>query len=104
MVGMRATRFLTSFIAGTAVAIMASDATAANYTLVGRFTSNRGKAAQVPLVGFTPAAGAINGCGGLTLMSASGPAGKVTVLPPGMIVGINQRGGMDLGCMPHAPA
>ena len=95
----RAFGSLTS-LAACAALLIASSAGAANYTLVGRFTSNRGKGAQVPLVGFTPAASAINGCGGLQFMSASGPPGTMTVLPPGMNIGINNRGGMDLGCMP----
>ena len=63
-----AIEFLIS-VAACAALLVASSAGAANYTLVGKFTSNRGKASNVPLVGLTPAASAINGCGGLTFMS-----------------------------------
>src|SRR5262245_17963556 len=79
----------------------ASSASAATYTLSGKFTASRGKTAQIPLVGLTPNAGALQGCGGLTLMSGPGIAGTMTP-PATMSAGVNDRGGMDLGCMPHA--
>src|SRR5262249_12099228 len=101
--GMSALRSLTTLAAGIVVAFLAGSAGAANYTFSGKFTSNRGKGAQIPLVGLTPAGLAIHGCGGLTFMSGPGVGGDYTPEFHPNKAGINQRGIKDLGCMPAAP-
>jgi len=101
---MRAIRSLTSLVAAAALLLVASSGGAAVYTLGGKFTSNRGKSAQVPLVGLSVAAKAINLCGvgmALTFMSGPGVAGTVTPATHPNMVGVNDRGGKDLGCMPQ---
>jgi hypothetical protein len=90
---MHATRWRTSAAAVAALVGMSASAGAANYTLAGRFTSNRGKAAQVPLVGATP-------CGALQFRSRSIYRYDSLFYKA---MGANTRAGMDLGCMPHAP-
>ena len=99
---MRAIRSLTSLVACGALFLMASSSGAAVWSLGGKFTSNRGKSAQVPLVGLTANAGSINGCGGLKFMSGPGVAGTMTPATHPNAVGVNQRGLKDLGCMPQA--
>src|SRR5262245_54841319 len=99
---MRPTLSLTSLATSAALLLVATSAGAATFPVFGKFTSNRGKGAQVPLVGLTPAAKAINGCGGLTFMSGPGVAGSVTPPTHPNMVGINNRGAKDLGCVPAA--
>ncbi len=103
---MHAIRWRTFSAAIAALVGMSAPAGAANYTMAGRFTSNRGRGLQVPLVGLSPDAGAIHGCGGLKFKSGPGLPGTVSgTYYSGLFmdVGANTRGGMDLGCMPHAP-
>lgn len=105
---MRAIRSLRFLVVSVAlVFLLAGSASAATYSFGGRFTSNRGRSAQVPLFGLAgePATGTamgLAGCRGLQLMTGAGPAGTVTPMLT-MAQGINNRGAKDLGCMPNAP-
>ena len=92
----RAIGSLSSVAACAALLSVATAAGAANYTLAGKFTANRGRDAQVPVIGATS-------CGGLTFMSGPGAAGTMTPATHPVKVGINTRGGLDLGCMPNVP-
>jgi hypothetical protein len=60
---MRLTRSLSLFAAGMALALVASSANAAYYTFVGRLTTNRGRASNVPMAG-------TQNCGSLTILTA----------------------------------
>jgi hypothetical protein len=57
---MRVIRSLTLFAAAVALLLVASSATAAYYTFVGRLTTNRGRATNVPMAG-------TQNCGSLTI-------------------------------------
>src|SRR2546428_4489070 len=101
----KAIRSLASLVAGAALLLAASTSGAAKqYTFAGKLTSNRGKSAQVPLVGNT-------GCGGLTFMSGPGVSGTVTPSSHPNVVGINDRwhrmgftiSVVDRMCVKHAP-
>src|SRR5262245_57981828 len=105
---MRAIRSLRFLLVSVALLfLLAGSASAATYSFGGRFTSNRGRSAQVPLFGLAgePATGTpmgLAGCRGLQLMTGAGPAGTMTPVLT-MVQGINQRGIKDLGCAPQAP-
>jgi len=105
MRAIRSHRFLVASVA--LLFLLAGSANAATYSLGGRFTSNRGRAAQVPLVGLanegaTATPNGIAACHGLKFMTGAGPAGTVTPVLT-MVQGANQRGIKDIGCMPQAP-
>ena len=94
----RAIRSLTSIVACAVTLVTASSIGAVNhYTFAGKLTSNRGKSGNinVPMIGNAT-------CGGLTFMSGPGVAGTMTPATHPNVVGVNQLGLKDLGCVPHA--
>jgi hypothetical protein len=102
---MRTIRSLTSFVACAALVLVAISAGAANYTILGRLSENRGRNTNVPMAGNT-------GCGNLTVFS--GPfMGPMSITNGNMINrGVNTQpqatlttgfdwkvNGKDLGCV-----
>lgn len=88
-------RLLTSLVALAAAVFVAGAASSATFTLAGKLTTKKGKTTNIPNVGITP-------CAPLTIMGFPGAMGTMTPAAT-TTLGPNERGGADLGCVPHAP-
>src|SRR5262245_59128977 len=81
---MRIGRSLTSLFACAAVVLVSTAAFAAQYSFTGKFTSNRGKIINIPVVGNTP-------CAPLVLMTGPGKGGTMTPATHMIIRGANTQ-------------
>ncbi len=100
-------RSLWALSIGATLMLVSSAAGAVSYGFTGKFTSNRGKIINIPVVGNTP-------CAPLTLMSGPGMGGKTTPMTHMIVRGANTQPqkavttnfnmtGRDLLCVAHLP-
>ena len=103
---MRLARSLLPMVASGALLLMSGSALAGTYGFTGKFTSNRGKIINIPMVGNTP-------CAPLTLMTGPGAGGTMTPTMHPILRGANTQPqmavtsmfagtGRDLQCVKHA--